>query len=195
MIPPAAHHRPDRVPPRQGLGAAAVALAALYASALVAANLLTSHYGLIAVGFGLYASAGTYAAGLALALRDSLQSVAGMRVVLPAMALGLLASAVTADPQVALASTVATALAETTDFAVYTPLRRRRRRTALAVSCAVGAVVDTVVFLSLAGFPVTLATVAGQVLAKAMWVVGAYLIVCEGARRVVSRQRQLARGA
>jgi len=45
------------------------------------------------------------------------------------------------------ASTAATGLAELTDLALYTPLRRRGQRRALALSCAISAVADTVLML------------------------------------------------
>jgi uncharacterized PurR-regulated membrane protein YhhQ (DUF165 family) len=168
-----------------------LAQGAAYGASLVAANLLTSHYGLVPAGFGLTVTAGTYTAGVALALRDSLQNTAGLHVVLPAMLVGLGLSALTADPHVALASTVATAVGETADLAVYTPLRRRGFRRALLVSCAVGGVIDTLLFLSVAGFPLSLATIVGQVLVKAVWVTGSYVLLREGVHRVVSGQRQL----
>jgi len=175
------------------VGSAVLVLA--YAATLVGANLLTSHYGLIPAGFGFSVTAGTYAAGLALALRDSLQYLAGLPVAIAAMAVGITASAITADPRIVLASTVATAVGELTDLAVYTPLRVRGRRRALAASCALGAVADTVLFLHVAGFALTATAVGGQVLVKAVWVTGSYLLLGEGVRRVVSGQRLQPDGA
>lgn len=187
-----APHHGGRAGPRIVAGAA-VALA--YAVTLMGANLLTSHYGLVPAGFGLTVTAGTYAAGLALALRDSLQSLAGLPVAIAAMLVGITASALTADPRIVTASIAATAVGELTDLAVYTPLRVRGRRRALAASCALGAVADTVLFLSLAGFTLTAAAVGGQVLVKAVWVTGSYLLLGEGVRRVVSGQRLQPGGA
>jgi uncharacterized PurR-regulated membrane protein YhhQ (DUF165 family) len=170
---------------------AALLWAAGYAAALAAANLATSRYGLVPAGFGLTVTAGTYTAGLALALRDSLHETAGVRGVLAVLAAGITLSALTADPRIVLASTVAAAVGELADLAAYTPLRARRRRTAVAVSGAVGGLLDTVGFLWLAGFPVTGQTVGGQLLVKAVWVTAGYLLLREGVRRALPRQRQL----
>lgn len=74
-----------------------VAVAAVVAF-VTAANLLTARYGLIPVGFGLSATAGTYAAGLCLTARDWVHDAAGHTAVLAAIAGGGLASAATASP-------------------------------------------------------------------------------------------------
>jgi uncharacterized PurR-regulated membrane protein YhhQ (DUF165 family) len=71
---------------------------------------------------------------------------------------------------------------------------RDHRRGVLA-SNAVGAVVDTLVFLYLAGFPLAGQSVGGQQLVKAVWVTAAYLVVREVARRALPRQRQFAEGS
>lgn len=181
--------RTERNPAR----AAVVAVA--YVGTLVAANLLTSWYGLIPAGFGLLVTAGTYAAGLALAVRDVLHDAAGVPVVLVALFAGACLSALAAEPRIAVASTLAALTAEVIDLAVYAPLRRRNRTVAVAASGLAGAIVDTAGFLWLAGFPVTVDTVTGQLLVKVVWMTGGYLLLVEGARRVVSRQRQLTRGA
>lgn len=157
-------------PSPTAVGGAALALT--YAATLMGANLVTSRCGLVPAGFGLRVTPGTYAAGLALALRDSLQLVAGLPVAVGAMLVGITASALTADPRIVWASTAATAVGELTELAVYTPLRVRGRRRALAASCALGAVVDSVLFLSLAGFGLAITAVVGQVLVKAVWVTG-----------------------
>jgi queuosine precursor transporter len=173
---------------------AIIVLAVAYVSTVVLANWLTSSFGLVAAGFALLVPAGTYAAGLALGLRDCLQDAAGVRWVLAAIAVGTAVSFVVADPFIAAASGVAFLSAELADLAVYTPLRRRGWRRALVASNAVGSVVDTLLFLWIAGFPVTGQSVGGQVLVKAVWCTAAVLAVREVARRV-PRQRQLAEGA
>lgn len=53
------------------------AAAFAFLATIVIANWLTTEYGFVAVGFGLTATAGTYAAGLALGFRDVLQDHAG----------------------------------------------------------------------------------------------------------------------
>jgi uncharacterized PurR-regulated membrane protein YhhQ (DUF165 family) len=49
---------------------------------------------------------------------------------------------------------------------VYTWLRKQGRPKALMAAALVGSVVDTLVFLHLAGFPVTASTMLGQLLVK-----------------------------
>lgn len=163
----------------------------LFAAALVAcvliANWTTTHFGLVPAGFGLLVTAGTYAAGLALGVRDALHEVGGIPWVLGAIAAGALLSWLLADGRIALASGVAFLLAELADLAVYAPLRRRRWHTAVTASNAVGAVVDTLVFLSIAGFALTPSLVAGQLLVKAVWVTLGFLAVAALIRRTLIR--------
>jgi len=138
----------------------------VFAAAVAAANALTSRYGFIPVGLGLSATAGTYAAGLCLLARDWVHDTAGRTAVLAAIAAGGIASAVMAGPRLALASAAAFVLSELADLAVYQPLRRRGWVRAVVASNTVGAPVDTILFLALAGFPIW-AAVPGQLLAKA----------------------------
>lgn len=142
---------------------------AAYAGSILLANWLTSNYGLVSVGFGLVATAGTYAAGLALLLRDGVQRIIGIPGALLAMAGGIVLSAVLSDPHVALASAVAFGTAEVVDLLVYTPVSRYGWGRAVLASNAVSAPVDTVVFLAIAGFPITWAAVAGQLVGKWVW--------------------------
>lgn len=193
------------------------ALAPIVAAGLVGsvvlANVLSSHYGLVSAGFGLMVSAGTYAAGLSLGLRDALTETGGYRWVLGAIAVGIAISALLADGRIALASAVAFGLAELLDLAVYSRLRTRstaaaparvddsghgayrpgtagrapRWRAAVAASNAVGAVVDTLLFLSIAGFPITAQSVGGQLLVKAVWMTLLALVVGEVIARTARR--------
>lgn len=144
------------------------AVLAAYALAIAAANWLTTRYGLIPMGFGLTATAGTYAAGAALLLRDVVQDVCGWRWVLAGIGAGAALTALT-SPALAVASTVAFLLAEVLDTAVYTPLRDRGWARAALASGIVGAVADTYAFLALAGFPLTTQTVGGQLVGKTVW--------------------------
>lgn len=166
-----------------------------YIAVIVAANIATTYLGLIPAGFGLLVTAGTFAAGLALGLRDVLQDIAGVRWVLAGIAIGAIVSAIGGDVRIALASGVAFLLGEAADLAVYTPLRRKGFRRAVIASNAVGAVVDTALFLTIAGFPFTADLVGGQLLVKAVWVTGSFLLVAEVVRRVVPRKPQFAEGA
>jgi uncharacterized PurR-regulated membrane protein YhhQ (DUF165 family) len=137
-----------------------------FVATVLAANYFTTEYGLISVGFGLMATAGTYFAGLAFVLRDSLQDTGGRIAVVIAIAAGALLSFGVASSSIALASAVAFALSELSDFAVYSPLRARGYVRAAVASNIVGAIVDTFLFLAIAGFPVTSSVVAGQLVAK-----------------------------
>jgi uncharacterized PurR-regulated membrane protein YhhQ (DUF165 family) len=163
--------------------------AALYVAAIVAANVLTAHLGAVPIGLGLSVTAGTFAAGIALTARNLTQDAAGRRVVLVLMLAGVVISYWMAGPALALASGAAFALSELADMAVYTPLRDRGRTRAQLVACTVGAVLDSLVFLWLAGFGITFGLVAGQVLVK-LASGAVVLALVGGVRRAVFRQPQ-----
>lgn len=156
---------------------------ALYALTITAANWLTTRYGVISVGFGLTATAGTYAAGAALLLRDVVQEWCGWLWVFAGIATGAVLTAVT-SPALAVASTVAFLLAELLDTAVYTPLRERGWARAALLSGIVGATVDTFAFLALAGFPIAAQTVGGQLVGKAVWATLLPVLVFVAVRQV-----------
>jgi hypothetical protein len=144
-----------------------VAAIACFIAAAVTANLATARYGLLPVGFGLSATAGSYAAGLVLAARDWVHETAGRTAVFGCIAAGALASATTAGPRLAAASAAAFAIAEAVDLLVYTRTRRRWGwAVAVLASNTVGAVADTLLFLRLAGFGTTTGVIVGQLLAK-----------------------------
>jgi queuosine precursor transporter len=135
--------------------------AAVFVAVVVSANWLTATYGLI----GGAVAAGTFTAGLALAARDAVREIAGVGVSLACIAVGAAVSALMAGPALAIASGIAFGLSELVDAAVYEPMRRRGRIRALAWSNVVGSVADSVLFLTLAGFPLWPA-LAGQVAVK-----------------------------
>lgn len=146
-----------------------------YAGAIVAANVVTAQFGMVPIGFGLTATAGTIFAGAALMMRNTIQDRYGrLRVVLAILA-GAALSAIT-SPQLAFASAVAFGVAELADMAIYTPLRRKGWLRAVLPASLVGAVLDTVVFLSLAGFPV-MGNLAGQVIGKYAAVLATVVVV------------------
>lgn len=147
----------------------------VYIAGVVLANVLTERYGLVPVVFGLVTTAGTYAAAVVLVARNFAQDAVGRYWVLALMAVGVLLSCWLASPQLAVASGVAFALSEAADMALYTPLRRRGRSRAVAVASTIGAVVDTFVFLWLAGFPLSAAP--GQLVVKVGMALVAALIV------------------
>jgi hypothetical protein len=136
-------------------------------STVVLANWLTNRYGLVPIGFGLLVTAGTFAAALSLIGRDWVQTATNRRWAVPVLILAAaLLSAVVASPALAVASGLAFLVSELVDWSVFTPLRDRSLPLAVVVSSLVAAPVDTVLFLQVAGFPVTIAAVAGQVLVK-----------------------------
>ena len=140
--------------------------------AVVSANWLTTHFGFVPVGFGLVATAGTYAAGLALVARDFVHETSGIRGVLLAIVAGTALSFITSDQFIALASGVAFAVSEVADTAIYAPLRRKTWRLAVVLSSLVGAVIDTALFIGIAfGFAaITAEVMAGQLVGKVLWV-------------------------
>jgi uncharacterized PurR-regulated membrane protein YhhQ (DUF165 family) len=152
--------------------AAVAAPIAVFVATVVLANWLTTEFGFVPVGFGLVATAGTYAAGFALVARDFIHETSGLKGVWFAIAIGTALSFLLADPFIAAASGVAFAVSELADTAVYTPLRRKHWRTAVVGSSLVGAVVDTALFLSIAfGWAaVTAESMGGQLVAKVLWV-------------------------
>lgn len=147
---------------------------------ILAANVITSSLGMVPVGFGLVATAGTYFAGATFILRDALQDVAGKRWTLAVIALGAALSFLVSDPFIALASAVAFGLSELADLAVYTPLRKRGYIRAAIASNIVGAFVDTVAFLAIAGFPVV-AALPGQMVGKLL-VTAVFVLLVAGVR-------------
>lgn len=123
--------------------------AVVFVGLVVAANWLTSKYGLVLD----LVTAGTFAAGMVLLVRDWLEEAAGRWWVVACIAAGALVSVWMSTPRLALASGAAFAVSELVDFAVYTPLRKRSLAGSMALSNTVGAVVDSLLFLGLAGFP------------------------------------------
>lgn len=199
----------------------AAALAVAFVLTAAAANWLTARYGFVPVGFGLEATAGTFAAGLALALRDGLQDAAGPRRARLVMCAAIVAGAAVSwgslrildalnygpppPPgltinRLALASGAAFLVAEMLDALVYTPLRGRARTggrrwtVAVGASNVVGAIVDTLAFLTLAfgAAAVTWPALGGQLVGKG-WPTLAYLGAGVAVGWAVRRRRAVVR--
>ena len=104
--------------------------------------------------------------------RNVLQETLGRYVVIAAIVAGAALSAATSPAALALASAVSFLVAELLDTLVYTPARRHGLVRAVLLASAAGAVVDSLGFLYLAGFPVTWHGVAGQLVGKgwAVWI-------------------------
>lgn len=139
-----------------------------FIGSIVLANWATSVFGLVPIGLGLAVTAGTFAAGAALILRDGLQVAAGRRWALGAVVGGAVVSYVVSEPFIAVASGIAFLVSELVDFAVFTPLRKRSLAGAVLASSVVSAPVDTVLFLQIAGFGVTWQAVLGQFIVKTL---------------------------
>lgn len=149
----------------------------LFCLTIPAANWMIGHVGtvcppnnpcLVPVAPGLMAPSGVLLIGAALVLRDLVQRRLGVEFGIAAIVVGAAISAGLAPPSLVLASAVAFLISEFADFAVYTPLARRRLVLAVVASSLVGLVVDSIVFLWLAFG--SLDFLMGQVVGK-LWMV------------------------
>jgi uncharacterized PurR-regulated membrane protein YhhQ (DUF165 family) len=163
---------PARSRLRLGVGIAAVIG---YIATVYAANWAVGHWGVVPVGFGFVAPAAVYFIGVAFTLRDITQNILGRSASVAAIAVGALLSwslTLGSSPppgvtpgRLALASGIAFLCSEIADLAVYTPLLRRGWLLALVPANAVGLLVDSLLFLTLAFG--SLAFLPGQVVGKA----------------------------
>jgi queuosine precursor transporter len=162
----------------------------LFLASVPFANWLIQHVGtvcppgapcLVPVAPGVLAPSGVLAAGAALVLRDVVQRCLGPVWGVAAIVIGSALSALIAPPALVVASALAFLLSEAADFAVYSPLQRRRLVLAVALSAGVGLVVDSLVFLHLAFG--SLEFLPGQVIGKA-WAVLFSLPLIRWLRRV-----------
>lgn len=155
------------------------AAAVAFLGCIVAANWAIQHYGLI---FGVLAAvpAGTYFAGLTFTFRDVVHDGFGRLAVFGLIVVGGLLSYVIA-PGFAFASAVAFLVSEAADLAVYEPLRQRQWETAVIASNAVGSVLDTWIFLSIANLPLSAKNVAAVVLTK--WLITFPMLAVLSTRR------------
>lgn len=163
-----------------------------YLACIPAANWLIGNVGtcledgpcVIPVGLGLSAPSGVLMIGAALVLRDMVQRKYGAAPAIAAILAGSLVSLAFATPALVVASAAAFLISELADMGVYTPLRRRNLALAVLASGAVGAALDSAVFLWLAFG--SLDFIAGQIVGK-LWatVAGAAVIAAMARRREV----------
>ena len=153
-----------------------IVAAVLFVLTVYFANLAVTHWGVVSVGFDLKAPAGVFAVGLAFTLRDITHRALGRWVVVAAILAGCLlsyfieANANLGGPvSLATASAIAFLVSETSDLAVYEPLRKRGWLPAVAASNVVGLFADSLLFLWLAFGSLTF--LWGQVVGKA-WMTG-----------------------
>jgi uncharacterized PurR-regulated membrane protein YhhQ (DUF165 family) len=130
---------------------------------------------LIPVAPNITAPSGVLMIGVALVLRDIVQRRLGKIWSLAAIAAGAILSGAIAPPSLVLASATAFLISEVADFAVYTPLQRRRLVLAVFASGSVGAIVDSIVFLYIAFG--SLQFLAGQIIGKALMVIASLPII------------------
>ena len=149
----------------------------LFCLTIPAANWMIGHVGTLCVRNGpclvpvapdIMAPSGVLMVGAALVLRDLVQWRLGVEFGIGAIVVGAAISAGLAPPSLVLASAAAFLLSEFADFAVYTPLARRRLVAAVVASSVVGLVVDSIVFLWLAFG--SMEFLLGQIIGK-LWMV------------------------
>jgi uncharacterized PurR-regulated membrane protein YhhQ (DUF165 family) len=162
----------------------------LFCLTIPAANWMIGHVGtdcgakgpcLVPVAPGILAPSGVLMIGAALVLRDLVQRRLGVEFGIAAIFAGAAISVAIAPPALVVASATAFLLSEFSDFAVYTPLARRRLLAAVVASSIVGLVVDSIVFLWLAFG--SLDFLLGQIVGKAWMVLLAVPLVAYLRRR------------
>ena len=167
-----------------------------FAACIPAANWLIGNWGtvcppespcLIPVGPNLMAPSGVPMVGLALVLRDLVQRRLGSRWAIAAILAGAALSAGLAPAPLVIASGTAFLLSELADFAIYTPLQKKRLITAVVASGIVGLLIDSALFLYLAFG--SLDYFAGQVVGKTWMIVLALPFI--GWLRQSDRKRQI----
>ena len=162
----------------------------LFCLTVPVANWMIGHVGtvcapngpcLVPVAPGILAPSGVLMIGAALVLRDLVQRRLGPEIGIGAILVGAAISAAVAPPALVIASAVAFLLSESADFAIYTPLARRRLLLAVVASSMAGLVVDSIVFLWLAFG--SLDFLPGQILGKTWMVLLAIPLVVYLRRR------------
>jgi len=158
---------------------------AVFVAAISLSNWLITHVGiptvpggphLTPVGFGLYAPSGVWAAAVSFPARDVTQRLGGRWLGVAAVVAGAAVSWRISDPHIAVASGVTYLCSEGADMAVYTPMQAGARTrsagwfvAAVFISGCVAIVVDSVLFLHLAGI-YSPEAVKGLILGK-FWVI------------------------
>lgn len=129
---------------------------------VVVTNYTTNTLGVVN-WLGVTTTAGTWFAGLTFVCRDIVQELGGRKWVVLSILIGATISGIF-NPQLAIASSSAFVLSELADYAVYQPIRVKSRIIASLLSNSVGAVIDSLIFLSVAGLPLSL--LVGQISVK-----------------------------
>src|SRR6202158_279129 len=149
----------------------------LFCLTIPLANWMIGHVGTVCLSNGpcllpvaphVMAPSGVLMIGAALVLRDLVQRRLGVEFGIGAIVVGAAISAALAPGALVIASAIAFLLSEFADFAIYTPLARRRLVLAVVASSLAGLVVDSIVFLWLAFG--SLEFLPGQIVGK-LWMV------------------------
>lgn len=149
----------------------------LFCLTIPVANWMINHFGtvcppnspcLVPVAPGLMAPSGVLLIGAALLLRDLVQRRLGVEFGIGAIVAGASISAAISPASLVIASASAFMVSEFIDFAVYTPLAKRRLVLAVVLSSLAGVIVDSIIFLWLAFG--SLDFLMGQIVGK-LWMV------------------------
>jgi queuosine precursor transporter len=164
-----------------------------YVATIFAANWAITTFGVVPVGFGLYAPAGVYFAGFAFTFRNAVQQTLGRRWGYIAIVIGaLLSVGISAHAELGgplplyLASGIAFALSETADMLVWSNLPQDWWIRRMGIADLASQIVDSLLFLALAFGSVELWL--GQTVGKA-WCTWATMLVMWLAVSVVSKWR------
>jgi uncharacterized PurR-regulated membrane protein YhhQ (DUF165 family) len=123
---------------------------AVFVATIPLANWTTDTYGFRDVWLVGMIPAGTAWIAVSFVARDLTQLTLGKVWALAGIAVGALLSVLLADPGLAWASFAAFTLSELLDMGIYTPLAKRQWTVAVILSSAVGALVDSWLFLRIA---------------------------------------------
>ncbi len=168
-----------------------------YIACIVGANWAITTFGIVPVGFGLYAPAGVFLAGFTFAFRNLTQQSLGRRFGFAAIAIGAVVSYAVTDKvtvpgglmPLAVASGLTFALSESVDALVWTKLRERNWWTrAMGLGEFAGQCVDSAIFLVFAFGSLEL--LLGQIVGK-QWTIWPVMILMWGVR-ALSVRRDLA---
>lgn len=147
----------------------------LYVLSIVLANVLIGIFGVIPIGFGLYAPAGVLLAGFCFWFRDEVQEYHGVKHTIIYIMIACVISYAISDQNVAVASAIAFIASELQDTLIYSKLRNKNRLLAILLSNTVGSVVDSVLFLYIAFGNIDY--VMGQIVGKSYTTIASMLIV------------------
>jgi len=164
-----------------------------YIACIVGANWAIVTFGIVPVGFGLYAPAGVFFAGFTFTFRNLTQQGLGRRWGFLAIGVGAVLSYLVTDKTIpgavlplAVASGVSFALSESADALVWTKLRERQWWTrAMGLGDFAGQVLDSAVFLLLALGSLEL--LLGQVVGK-QWTIWPAIFAMWAVRAVFERR-------